>query len=366
MTSASSPVPSAPLEEASRPFTTQVDLASRLLGSSVVAANDELFAERENLIKPARPVHQPHSFGHKGQIYDGWETRRRREPGFDWAIVRLGVPGIVRGVVVDTAFFTGNYPPEISVEGTAVEGYPSPEELDDSTWIPLVERSAVAGDSENFFAVTSDRRVTHVRLCMYPDGGVARLRVHGDVVADPRFLALGSVDLAALANGGTVTDCSNMFYSSPVNLISPGEAHVMAEGWETSRRRDDGNDFVELALAGPGAVQLAELDTRYFVGNAPGHVILTGVDARRHDRADRAAWVELLGPTRLQPDTLHRFLLADGPEVTHVRLDVFPDGGMARVRLWGELSSDGREALHRLWLESLPEQHARQISDQQT
>ena len=342
-------------------FTQLVDLASRRLGGSVVAANDELFAERENLIVATAPVHRPHTFGPKGQIYDGWETRRRRAPGSDWAIVRLGVAGIVRGVVVDTAYFTGNYPPEISVEGLSVDGYPAPDELAEMAWFELVQRSAVAGNSTNPFEVVSDRRVTHVRLTIYPDGGVARFRVHGDVVADPRFLASGTIDLAALSNGGSVSACSNMFYSSPVNLISPGDAHVMADGWETARRRDDGNDWVQVALAGPGAVRMAEMDTRHFVGNAPGWARLSGVDARTCDLTDRDAWVELLPRERLQPDTPHRFLLPECPEVTHVQLDVYPDGGMARLRLWGDLTDEGRAELHRRWLASLPEDHARRL-----
>ena len=341
-------------------FTRLPDLASRRLGGSVVYANDELFAERENLIKPEAPAYSTYTFGHKGQVYDGWETRRRREPGHDFAIVRLGAAGVVRGVVVDTAFFKGNYPPEVSVEGTGVEGYPSPAELQEAEWVPLVPRSPVKGDAQNPFPVEVAQRFTHVRLCMYPDGGVARLRVHGEVVADPRFLGTGAVDLAALANGGVVTGCSNMFYSSPTNLISPGEARVMGEGWETARRRDDGNDWVELRLAGPGVVRLVELDTRYFVGNAPGWASLGGRDGRGGS-GDPAAWTELLPRTRLQPDTRHLFRLPATAEVTDVRLDVFPDGGLARVRLYGDLSARGLATLGLHWLNSLPADQAYQV-----
>jgi allantoicase len=333
-------------------FTRLPDLASRQLGGAVVWANDELFAERENLIKPGEPTYSTYTFGHKGQVYDGWETRRRREPGHDWALVRLGLPGVVRGVVVDTAFFKGNYPPEVSVEGTAVDGHPSPEELNDADWVTLVPRSPVRGDHRNPFAVHLDERVTHVRLCQYPDGGVARLRVHGEVVPDPRFLTAGALDLAALENGATVVACSNMFYSSPTNLISPDRARIMGEGWETARRRDDGNDWVEVALAGPGVVRIAELDTSYFVGNAPGWASLRGYDARAGQQPDDA--VELLPRQRLQPDTRHRFRLPAGSEVTHVRLDVYPDGGMARLRLWGELGAAGHDDLVLRWYNLLP------------
>jgi allantoicase len=288
-------------------------------------------------------------------VYDGWETRRRREPGRDWALVRLGLPGVVRGVVVDTAFFKGNYPPEVSVEGAAVEGYPSPEELADADWTSLVPRSAVKGDAVNEFPVAEQQRWTHVRLCLYPDGGVARLRVHGEVVPDARLLGAGAIDLAALANGAAVAGCSNMFYSSPANLLSPGLARLMGEGWETARRRDDGNDWVDVRLAGPGVVQLAELDTSWFVGNAPGWASLRGRDERGGGE------VELLPRTRLQPDTPHRFRLPAGPEVTHVRLDVFPDGGMARLRLTGVLARAGREQAVLRWFNLMPAAQAREV-----
>ena len=337
-------------------FTGLPDLASRALGGGVVAANDELFAERENLIKPEPPQYSTYTFGHKGQVYDGWETRRRREPGHDWALVRLGLPGVVRGVVVDTAFFKGNYPPEVSVEGAAVEGYPSPDELAAADWTSLVPRSAVKGDAVNEFRVTVPQRWTHVRLRLYPDGGVARLRVHGEAVPDPRLLGADAVDLAALANGAEVAGCSNMFYSSPANLLSPGLARLMGEGWETARRRDDGNDWVEVRLAGPGVVRLAELDTSWFVGNAPGWASLRGWDERTGDGE-----VELLPRTRLQPDTPHRFRLRAAPEVTHVRLDVFPDGGMARLRLTGVLARAGREQLVLRWFNLLPPAQATEV-----
>ncbi|SER18134.1 allantoicase [Lentzea albida] len=317
------------------------DLASRAAGGGVVWANDELFAERENLIKPAEPVYQTYTFGHKGQVYDGWETRRRREPGVDQAVVRLGMPGVVRGVVVDTAFFKGNYPPFCWVEGAHADGYPSADEITD--WFPLVERTALKGDEKHFFDVKEGRRVTHVRLTIDPDGGVARLRVHGEPLADPRLLVAG-IDLAALENGAVVTGCSNMFYSSPNNLIAPGQATVMGEGWETARRRDDGNDWVSLRLAAPGVVRLVELDTSHFKGNAPGWASVRGCD----ERADPDTWFDLLPRTRLQPDTRHRFLVPE-TEATAVRLDIYPDGGMARLRVIGTLTNDGVSRLEKVW-----------------
>ena len=352
-------------------FTELPDLAVRTLGGSVVYANDELYAERENLITPGPAVFSPATFGLKGQVYDGWETRRRRVPGHDYAIVRLGVPGIIRGVVVDTSFFTGNFPPEISVEAIGVEGYPSPAELDGpagTAWTTIVPRSAAKGDARNAFGVTDEHRYTHVRLSIYPDGGVARLRVHGEVVPDPRFLA-GTFDLAAAANGGMITGCSDMFYSSAANLIAPGRARHMGEGWENARRRDGGNDWVRFRLALPGLVRYAELDTSCFVGNAPGWASLSGSDAGADSGsvpgagADSGAgeWSELLPRTRLQPDTRHHFRIAPRPPVGAARLDVYPDGGMARVRLWGEADPAAHRAATSRWLDALPPAQAADV-----
>lgn len=307
-------------------------------------ANDDLFAEKENLIIPAPAQHRPATFGHKGQIYDGWETRRRRGTdgdSHDAAIVRLGVPGIVRGVVVDTAWFTGNYPPEVSVEAAYLPGHPSVDELLGHHWTTIVERSPVNGDTRNPFPVASSRRWSHVRLTIYPDGGVARLRVHGEGLLDPQFAEL-PLDLAALENGGRITGCSNMFYSSPNNLLLPGTARTMGDGWETSRRRDAGNDWVQVRLAAAGVLTFAEIDTSYFIGNAPGSARLRG----RHGDGD---WFDLLGDTALQPDTRHRFLIAEQRPVTEARLDVHPDGGMARLRLFGRLTEEGLRRVAENW-----------------
>jgi allantoicase len=308
-------------------FTELPDLASRAIAGSVVYANDELFAERENLIKPGRAVFSTEDFGHKGKVYDGWETRRRREPGHDVAIVRLGVPGVVRGVVIDTSWFKGNYPPYASVEGVCIEEYVSTEELLKAEWVTLLPKSAIEGDTDNSFELDSDLRVTHVRLSIYPDGGVARFRVHGAPMPDPALLT-GTIDVAAAENGGRVVDCSDRFYSSPNNLLMPGRAQIMGDGWENARRRDDGNDHVTVRLAGRGVVRRVEIDTSYFVGNAPGWASLTGDDG-----------VVLVEKTRLQPDTRHFFVVDTDEPVSEVRLDVFPDGGLARLRVWGELTT---------------------------
>ena len=162
-------------------FRDLLDLASERLGGSVVYANDDFFAEKENLIKPAPAVWKEHEYTDRGKWMDGWESRRRRTPGFDWAIIRLGLPGIVRGVVVDTSYFRGNYPEHCSLDGAMFSGLPTEQDLLDESvqWIPLLPQAPLAGDSRNQFPVETAERITHLRFRIFPDGGVARLRVMG-------------------------------------------------------------------------------------------------------------------------------------------------------------------------------------------
>lgn len=345
----------------SDPFEDLPDLASTLLGGSVPWANDELFASRDNLVEAHEPEFHPKTFGTRGQVYDGWETRRRRdsgEPGFDEAIVRLGVPGVVVAVDIDTSHFIGNYPPEASLEGCTVAGYPNLEDVQAADWRPLIDRVPLQGNSHNRFLVLghadfydddaiAGELVTHVRLRIYPDGGVARLRVHGTPVLDPRLVDAGPFDLAALEHGGLVLDSSNAFYSSATNLILPGPARTMGEGWETSRRRDGGHDWVRFGLATTGHVRLIEIDASHFVGNAPGSCMVEG-------RNGDGAWVTVLDHTPVQPNIRHRFPVPDAGPLTELRLNVYPDGGLARFRAFGHPTPEARAAIGRRFSAALP------------
>ncbi|MFG1811801.1 allantoicase [Streptomyces sp. NPDC049040] len=349
-------------------FAGLTDLADRRLGAGVIAANDEFFAERENLLIRGPAVFDPERFGHKGKIMDGWETRRRRGASaqvphpdptdHDWALIRLGTPGVIRAVVVDTAHFRGNHPHAVSVEAVAVSPSASPAELLDPAlrWTGLIARSAVGGHAENAFAVHVERRFTHVRLRQHPDGGIARLRVLGEVVPDPAWLAgLGTFDLVALENGGAVEDASDRFYSPPEHTILPGRSQKMDDGWETRRRRDSGHDWISYRLVEQGEIRAVEIDTGCLKGNAAGWADLwvrdaggvagaAGIEPGGRSATGGADWVRLLDRVRLQPDTVHRFLVEPRP-ATHVRIDIFPDGGIARLRLHGSLTEQGADRL---------------------
>ena len=318
-----------------------IDLASERLGGIAIEANDEFFASKDRLTHFDPPVWREGEYTDRGKWMDGWETRRRRdvlpgEPGFnvahDWCVVRLGTRGVIRGVDVETTHFKGNYPESCAVDACVLPGVPTSEEIEQTMWHGAVERSQLIGDSHNIFQVAGVP-ATHVRLRIFPDGGVARLRVYGDVVPDWDALRRqGELDLAAVLNGGRVIDCSDMFFGSRNNLIMPGHPRSMAEGWETKRRRTLGHDWTIVRLGAPGTIARIEIDTRHFKGNAPA---ACGLDASTSDTA--AAWTELLPRTLLKPDRRHTFDATVKPiaGVTHVRLNIFPDGGVARLRLFG-------------------------------
>jgi allantoicase len=325
------------------------DLAAAPLGGTVMAASDEFFADKENLVSATAPTFQPHTFTPKGQQYDGWETRRRHGRGddHDWALIRLGVPGIIRSIDVDTTFFLGNYPERCRIEATGVEGYPGVASLGTAEWFELLPESTLTGGCSNVFTVDSSLRATHVRLHILPDGGVARLRVHGEVIPDPRDLTGLPFDLAATVNGGRAIECSDSFFSPPANMLQPGESRFMADGWETARRRDDGHDWAVLALACEATPRVVEITTTHYRGNSPDHITLFGKDSA-------GEWFPLLGRTKLQPDTKHRFRLTADRPVTQVRLESHPDGGIGRFRLYGDPTARAVREVTARWFNSLP------------
>ena len=315
-------------------FTELPDVAAERLGGRVLVANDEFFAPKENLLKGAKPVWREDEYTDRGKWMDGWETRRRRTPGHDWCILRLGVPAVVHGVVVDTSYFRGNYPEYCSLEAQAAAEDSAPEVLTgDGQWTEVLPRSALRGDAQNSFAVGHRGRITHLRFNIYPDGGVARLRVFGEPLPAADLRPGAVVDLAAIVNGGLVTDCSDMFFGHRHNLILPGRSTHMGDGWETKRRRGPGHDWIVVRLGARGTISRIEVDTDHFKGNAPESC---AVDIRDGEDAE---WTELLPRTAVEPHSQHRLnVRAPGP-ATHARLAIYPDGGIARLRLFGTVAA---------------------------
>lgn len=315
------------------PFHAWIRLEQPRLGSWVTFASDEFFAARERLIDPAEPVFIDGKYDDHGKWMDGWESRRRRTPGHDHCIIRLGVPGIIRGVDIDTSHFTGNFPPQASIDVCV-----SDEDAPADGWTELVSKTDLAGDSHHLIPVHNENSWTHLRLNIFPDGGVARLRVYGEVTpaeADEE----GIVDLVALRHGGRALSCSDEHYGSMHNLNLPGRGINMGDGWETARRRGPGNDWVIIALGRPGTVVRVEVDTAHFKGNYPDRVSIEAARFNGNDEAinDSDRWQTLLPESKVSMDQQHFFEaeLEDAGVVTHVRMSIYPDGGVSRLRVFG-------------------------------
>jgi len=329
-------------------FTELAELASERVGGEAIATNDDFFAPKSNLVKAGPPVFIPGKYTSRGKWMDGWESRRRRSPGHDWCVVKLGMRGMIRGMNVSTAFFTGNYPTHCSVDAldtqrpvtralAGQQGHP---------WIEIVPKRELRGDSDNFFKLKDDRPWTHLRLNIFPDGGVARMRVFGEVVVDWKRVARPGklVDLAAIQNGGLVLAASDMHYGAKDNIIMPGRAANMGDGWETKRRRGPGYDWLILRLGIPGRISRIELDTNHFKGNYPDSASIEGCLAYAETLMDlgSADWNEILPQTKLRAHHRHFFekeLQEVGP-VSHIRLNIYPDGGVSRLRIYGTVGAD--------------------------
>ncbi|MGC1507378.1 allantoicase [Ketobacter sp. MCCC 1A13808] len=319
---------------------THIDLLAERFGGQTLSCNDEFFAEASNLMKQSEPVFIEDKYTDRGKWMDGWETRRRRSDGFDWCIVRLGIAGRIRAIDVNTTFFKGNAPDAMSIEACYAPDDPALLNADQWEWFTLIESKKIKPHSHNLFELTDSRSWTHLRLNIFPDGGVARLRVYGEPRVDwSKLLPNELVDLAACANGGRALACSDMFFSPMNNLIAPNRGKNMGDGWETRRRRGPGHDWLIVKLACPGRLKRVLIDTLHFKGNFPDSFVLEAIHSITDDLTDDAMeWTSVIASTKLMPHTEHFYqeeLLEQETPFTHVRLSIFPDGGVSRMRVFG-------------------------------
>jgi len=325
-------------------FTSLTDLASERLGGKVLFCTDDFFAEKENLLKPGRGVFVPDKYTDRGKWMDGWESRRKRTEGNDWCVIQLATSGKIVGIDIDTNHFLGNHPPYASIEAV---NHPPMENIDFGNlhWKTIVPKSSLQPGGQNFFEINDNNIYTHIRLHIYPDGGVARLKVYGEVFKDWSIVDGREVlNLAAATNGAKAILCNDMFFSHMENLIMPGRGINMGDGWETKRNRTLGNrDWVIVRLAHKGEIEKVLIDTCHFKGNYPDSCLIEGCDIAYKDESkldsDAIQWVTLLPQSKLSADKEHFFEEANinkGP-FSHVRLSIFPDGGVSRMRLWGKI-----------------------------
>ena len=327
-------------------FSQLTDLAAERLGGKVLFATDDFFAEKENLLKPGRGIFITDKYTDRGKWMDGWESRRKRIPGHDWAIIQLATPGRITGFDIDTNFFLGNHPPHASVEAVNLKDSSAIKDWDkDVEWKEILVKSQLDAGSQNFYESSSDEIFTHLRLHIYPDGGVARLRVYGEVFKNWDAVSPAQqVDLAAAINGGKAIACNDMFFSAMGNLIMPGRGINMGDGWETKRNRTPNNrDWVILKLARPGTIEKIIVDTCHFKGNYPDSCSIEACTSDDDEKVkdDKVTWQIILPNQKLSADKEHEYNKEIAPHQTlsHVRLNIFPDGGISRLRLWGRVNN---------------------------
>lgn len=324
-----------------------INLASAGLGARGVSVTDEFFAPLERMLQDKPPIFIADKYDDNGKWMDGWESRRRRGGGHDIAVIRLAVPGRIVGFDVDTSFFTGNYPETCVIEGARVEADPDEE----TVWTEILPQSPLGPDAHHYMGCQSDAVWTHVRLHIFPDGGVARFRVYGEPELDYEEIGDKRIDLASSLHGGRVLAFSDAHYGAYYRILAPGTGLDMGDGWETRRRRGPGHDWILIALAARGVIETIRVDTAHFKGNYPDSCSVLAADLGsemgeldEEAVAEIGGWPELMAPQKLSADKLHEFdaerLNAIGP-VTHLVLNIFPDGGVSRFRAIGRLAPKG-------------------------
>ena len=322
--------------------TQYINLASARLGAQTTYATDDFFAAKERMIQDSDPVFIDDKYDEHGKWMDGWESRRKRVPGHDYCEIRLARSGTIKGIVIDTSHFTGNYPPEFSLEACYI-----PDDsctTDETIWETVIEKTALKGDSIATFDIDFPSLVTHVRLHIYPDGGIARLRIYGEPQCNWDQVGSDEIkDLGAALNGGRAIACSDEHFGIMSNLLLPDKGINMGDGWETARRRGPGHDWVIIALGHPGNLKKITVDTAFFKGNYPDRcsiqaACLTEIPDDIEQQSE--SWQELLPEQKLEMDREHTFsdeILNIGP-VSHIRLNIYPDGGVSRLRLMGTIA----------------------------
>jgi allantoicase len=318
-----------------------INLADERLGAEVIHATDEFFAPKARMLNPEPAVFIPGKYDDHGKWMDGWETRRKRSPGFDYSVIRLARRGVIHGVDIDTSHFTGNFPPAASLEGCDSAEAPNEQ----TRWVKILPSVNLQGNSHHYHAVQIPQPVTHVRLSIYPDGGVARLRIYGQVERDwTEVSAKELVDLAAAENGAYVIAANNEHFGPARTMLLPGRGVNMGDGWETRRRREPGHDWCVIALARPGLIQKIEIDTAHFKGNFPDRCsvqaafVQGGTDASQVTQS--MFWPVLLPEQKMQMDKQHFFEAEVNKmaAVSHIRFNMHPDGGVSRLRIWARLA----------------------------
>jgi len=321
-----------------------VNLASPKMGTKILAFSDDFFGEVTRMLNDKDPIFIEDKYDNHGKWMDGWESKRRRDGGNDWAILKLGSSGIISKIEIDTSYFTGNFPPFFSLEGIYSETEPNK----DTNWKSLIAKTNLVGDCKNNFELNLKEKFNFVRLQIFPDGGVARIRLFGEVKYNwDRFNNEEIIELSSLKLGGSILAYNNAHYGDVSALLSEGRGKTMGDGWETRRRREPGNDWIIIKLAQKGIIEKIEIDTAHFKGNYPDRASIQAISIDKNITTkdliqSSENWDVILDETKLTADNIHEYEINSNSkaEATHIRLNIYPDGGVSRLRIFGKKLDD--------------------------
>jgi len=321
-----------------------VNLASPKMGTKILAFSDDFFGEVTRMLNDKDPIFIEDKYDNHGKWMDGWESKRRRDGGNDWAILKLGSSGIISKIEIDTSYFTGNFPPFFSLEGIYSETEPNKV----SNWKSLIAKTNLVGDCKNNFELNLKEKFNFVRLQIFPDGGVARIRLFGEVKYNwDRFNNEEIIELSSLKLGGSILAYNNAHYGDVSALLSEGRGKTMGDGWETRRRREPGNDWIIIKLAQKGNIEKIEIDTAHFKGNYPDRASIQVISVDKNITTkdliqSSENWDVILDETKLTADNIHEYEINSNSkaEATHIRLNIYPDGGVSRLRIFGKKLDD--------------------------
>jgi allantoicase len=316
-----------------------IDLAQSRLGTKVVYKTDEFFAAAKRIINPWPPVFKEGVFDQHGKWMDGWETRRKRNKGNDYLILKLGKPGKINKVDIDTSYFNGNQPNKVSLEACfSKKKIPNKN----SNWVIILNKKKMKPNSHHFFNIKNKSEFTHVKLNIYPDGGVARIRLYGSMKTKNKF-DNKLINLTSVLNGATPIACNNEHFGRAENILAPGSGKNMGDGWETRRSRGKNFDWLILKCAAEGKISKIQIDTHHFKGNYPDKLslqasYLKGKIKSREIIKNSKKWKLLLNKSKLYAHKKHNFKnnLMKNKKINYIRINIFPDGGISRIRVFGK------------------------------
>jgi allantoicase len=316
-----------------------IDLAQPRLGSTVIFRTDDFFASADRIIDPSEPVFKEGLFDKNGKWMDGWESRRKRTPGHDYLIIKLGKPGSISKVNVDTSHFNGNQPSKISIEACNSKS----DNIKNFKWKSLLGKKKTKANSPHIFKTFSKSVFTHIKLNIFPDGGVARIRLYGNISKEKNDFRNKTINLASLLDGASVIACNNEHFGKAENILAPGKAKNMGDGWETRRRRDKGFDWLILNSIDGEKIDKIEISTHHFKGNFPSHCSLQAayITAKKTSSSIVSGsnkWKTLMNKTTLKANKTHTFrnVLMKNDKINFIKINIFPDGGISRFRIFGK------------------------------